>query len=404
MITHDPQKAINQLNIILSNPGKKIGFLFGAGISLEDKERVDLIPGVSDIILADGKLSKKGLTSIILDFFTQEPQKTALKQIIDDLDGSKNNIESILSSISEKEKAAGREKLCGLDKDELKKLREEIENKIKDIVSVHKDKKFGSRKLYHYDLARWIKNADRHSEVEIFTTNYDYLLESSLEKYQVPYFDGFIGSRQAFFYPEWIEDDSGIKKWTKLWKLHGSLGWAVDEENKEIVRNPDDDSKNNAGMIYPSFLKYDRSRKQPYLSYMDRLSFFLRQEDAVLIICGYSFGDQHINDLLISSLSQSRSAHAFILKFGNLVEDNFISQEIAKKVSKISLYAKDSAVIGCQYGIWELSSKSENVFGVKIIESGSAKKVEFLLGDFGILTSFLSESMNGNNNLSQEHA
>lgn len=376
MKIYNPKRAIDDLRVILSNPNKKIGFLFGAGISIKDKNDEDLIPGV------------KKMTQEVVKNFSKSPEKEAIQIIKKEIEDEKNlfNIESLLSKISEKERAAGMEKLCGLSKAELKKLRDEIEEQIKKLVSIHKEVGFLERKLNHHDFARWIRNGNRESPVEIFTVNYDYLLELALEKQQIPYFDGFVGSFNAFFCPEWIEDGSAVKNWTKLWKLHGSLGWEL--KGDEIVRNS---GGANSAMIYPSFLKYDHSRKQPYLSYMDRLSFFLRQEDSVLFVCGYSFGDEHINEMLVTGLSRSRTSCVFVLKSGELDENDNLSN-IAKNNSKISVYAVKTAVVGCDFVDWQLSSEEESTPYFKESRSSGKwdGKGDLLLGNFSVFTDFLS--------------
>jgi len=384
MTTHNPKKIIEQLQVILSNPAKKIGFLFGAGISAKDKQGDDLI-----------QTSQTILDNVIGNF--EGNNKSAIEAIQKEIEDTQKifNIESLLSKISEKESAVGNESLCGLNKDNLVSLREAIENKIKEIVSIHKLIDFNKKELNHYDFANWIGNANRDFPVEIFTTNYDYLMEIALEKVKIPYFDGFIGSYKAFFHPEWIEDNRAVKDWTKLWKLHGSLGWA--KNDKEIIRVSD--SKDSA-MIYPSFLKYDHSRKQPYLSYMDRLAYFLKQEDSVLFVNGYSFGDDHINGTIFTSLNSSRSSHAFIFKRGDLNLDEPLSK-YALNNSKISIYATRHAIIGGKYGNWQLEkepdrNQSYNIIDHGFDEDGFIEKEgwtgtgEFRLGNFTDFTNFLS--------------
>jgi hypothetical protein len=384
METHDPKKVIEQLQIILSNPEKKFGFLFGAGVSAKDKNENTLI------------LTSQEMINAVVDKFHDE-MKCAIDLIKKEIDknNEKFNIETLLSKISEKERAVGNEVLCGLNKSKITTLRETIENYIKELVSVHKAADFLDKNLSHYDFAKWIKNADRKFPVEIFTTNYDYLLEYGLEKQKIPYFDGFIGSHKAFFYPEWIEDSKPVKDWTKLWKLHGSLGWTL--EKGEIVRvsNTED-----SAMIYPSFLKYDHSRKQPYLSYMDRLAYFLKQEDAVLFVCGYSFGDDHINGTILTSLTNSRTSYAYVLKRGEMNQDDVLAK-YAKGSAKISVYAKRTAVIGGKYGEWKLEkepnkNESYNILDYGFDEDGVVGddkwtgKGDFRLGDFQKFTEFLS--------------
>ncbi|MBB5348399.1 SIR2 family protein [Desulfoprunum benzoelyticum] len=386
MGTHDPKQVIERLQVILSNPAKKIGFLFGAGISAQDKKKQCLIE------------TSQGMIKTVVGHFSGVTN-TAIEQIKVEIEANdeKFNIETLLTKISEKERAVGDEALCGLKKNELTALRKDIEKIIKKIVSVHNQPSFSDRELSHDDFAKWIKNADRKFPVEIFTTNYDYLLEAGLEKQKVPYFDGFIGSNKAFFYPEWIEDSNPdpVKYWTKLWKLHGSLGWAL--EDKEIIRVSD---AIDSAMIYPSFLKYDHSRKQPYLSYMDRLSYFIKQEDSVLFVCGYSFGDDHINGMILTALAQSRSSHVFVLKRGEMQETDVLSK-YAKGSSKISVYAKKTAVIGCEYGEWKLEkepnrNESYNLLDYGFDEDAVLKddtwtgKGDFKLGEFEKFSDFLA--------------
>ena len=44
-------------------------------------------------------------------------------------------------------------------------------------------------------------------------------------------------------------------------------------------------------LIYPSHLKYEQSRKMPYLAMIDQLNRFIRQPNSLLIVSGYSFND-----------------------------------------------------------------------------------------------------------------
>ena len=401
MTTHNPIQAIQQLQSILSSPSKKIGFLFGAGISIKDADDNNLISGVEK------------MTAEVVSKFPTAPQKTAIESMKTEIESEnkKFNIETLLSKISEKERATGSEKLCGLTKDELKKLREDIEEEIKELVSIHEKNGIKCiRNTNHETFTKWVSNADRDYPIEIFTTNYDYFLELALEKQQIPYFDGFVGSYEAFFCPEWIENDSSVKDWVKLWKLHGSLGWSQNADKTEIIRTSGASGK---AMIYPSFLKYDHSKKQPYLSYMDRLSYFLKQEDSVLFVCGYSFGDEHINEIILTSLTRSRSSHVFILKSGELEGKDFLSKEISQKYSKVSVYAKDNAVIGCKFGEWKLDRKPDKNESYNILDYGFDEeatpedgqwtgKGNFSLGDFKKFTTFLSLFYNNSKYLKNE--
>ena len=96
-------------------------------------------------------------------------------------------------------------------------------------------------------------------------------------------------------------------------------------------------------MVYPSILKYSEAKKFPYISLTDRLSNFLRQDDAILIVCGYSFGDAHINEVVLSALKTNTTSHVFVLYYDEYTEDN--KKKYALNNSKLSKTAKETKKI-----------------------------------------------------------
>jgi hypothetical protein len=387
-ITHDPREFVRGLQQILISDKKRLGFLFGAGTSMATKEGTDnnsVIPGIIE------------MTKIIIDSISEEKYKSALKMIKKELDESKieHYIEYILSNITQKEQVVGSEKLCGLTKDDFEKLRKKIEEEMIKLASVHKKKDSFIDNLLHCDFAQWIAQASRKIPVEIFTTNYDYLLELGLEYHSVPYFDGFVGSFEPFFSTSLVEDLKFLPQCTKLWKLHGSLGWYLDKESKKIIRRYQDDS---TIIVFPSLLKYDNSKKQPYVSFMDRLSKFIKEDDGVLFVSGYSFSDQHINDVLLNALNRTRTSHVIALYFGDLKKDTHVAK-LGKDQPKLSIYGKNNAVIGGKFGNWMLKTKPASddsiimnlYFDEDTIESESTwtGKGNFKLQDFASFVNFL---------------
>lgn len=363
---HDPREFIRGLQQILISDTKRIGFLCGAGTSMaaemrdkdgkivfKDQKRiipVPLIPGI------------KKMTTDILNKIVEEDFKKALEIIKEELEDAETDstkrkevfmLENIISSINQKLRVIGKDTLCGLTKDRLKLLREKIQISVKDIISVHNNDKINLHTLdfLHSKFATWILNASRKHPVEIFTTNYDYLFEIGLESKNLPYFDGFVGSYNPFFDPVSVENDLLIPNWTRLWKLHGSLGWCYDDTEKRIIRSRQ--STDDSIVIYPSLLKYDDSRKQPYISYIDRLCSFLKKDDAVLFICGYSFGDDHINEAIVNSVAQSKSSAVIAFVFDDLNEKS-PSVEIGSRSQKMLICGNRKALIGGVFGDWKL--------------------------------------------------
>ena len=110
-------------------------------------------------------------------------------------------------------------------------------------------------------------------------------------------------------------------KWIRLWKIHGSLNWmkkpATSGSMERIVRAGKIDKPNNELMIYPSREKYRLSRKEPYIAYFDRLKNYLVRSELVFIIAGYSFGDEHINDVIFNALRNNNRLYVVVLCHGD---------------------------------------------------------------------------------------
>ena len=110
----------------------------------------------------------------------------------------------------------------------------DIKKQIREKVSVHKNP-YKKDDIIQYDFAEWIRRADRKYPIEIFTTNYDYLFELGLEGKNIPYYDGFTGSFLPFFNSDSVEDLNYLPHQTKLWKVHGSLGWHFDKDTNKVI-------------------------------------------------------------------------------------------------------------------------------------------------------------------------
>ena len=358
-LSYDPSKYIRDLQQLLESDKKKIAFLFGAGTSLAKKNENSInIPAMRKMTeMIESELSK------------MKKYKSAIKEIKQEIGDDKYNIEALLSNIEEKRHIIGKGTLNGLKLKDFNFLVTKTKNQIREIVCVHKKiiESKGLNNLIHVDFAEWIDRADRKHAIEIFTTNYDYLFELGMEEKNIPYYDGFSGSYEPFFYSESVDDIDFLPKQTKLWKLHGSLGWHVDMKSEKVWRK---DSDCEDILIYPSTLKYADSKKQPYIALMDRLTNFLKQPDTVLIICGYSFSDEHINERILTALKSNTLAHVYILFYDILLKDGKKSgygltedsklAKMGKLCSKMSILGCRNAVIGCQYGTWKLKREPDD--------------------------------------------
>ena len=249
------------------------------------------------------------------------------------------NVEEILSHVRVLGDVAGGGAIDGLTPENLTALDGEICRLTTEVVTATLP---GDDSPYHR-LASWIGGIKRSSAVEVFTSNYDLLMEQALEARKVPYFDGFVGSHRTFFDLGAMEQDKLPPRWSRLWKIHGSINWWRSSAG-DVERRPTAEAGDRQ-MIYPSHLKYDQSRRLPYLAMLDRLKAFLANGQAVLLTCGYSFSDQHLNEVILQGLSANPTAVCFGLIFGDrATSPEGVSR--ARKQPNLSLLAADGAVLG----------------------------------------------------------
>jgi len=414
MNTHDPREHIRGIHQILISDKKRIGFLFGAGSSFATGLSTVFIPAI------------ESMTKTVVDEVGAHDAKfaSAINEIRfeTELINVPFNIETLLSSIEAKRAVIGAGMLNGLDSLRFTYLAKLVKSSVVKLVSIHDILPSTDRKrLAHARLANWIQKARRRFPAEIFTTNYDYLFEIALEGSGIPYFDGFSGGYEPFFCPEAVEDVEAYPHLVKLWKMHGSLGWFFRESDKSVIRHHS--APEDSILIYPSHLKYNTTKKQPYVGLIDRLCAFLQQDDAVLFTCGYSFGDNHINERIVTSLRRGANSHVIALyydetwtddkkcTFGLADETNSVrSLSTHETGGKMSVYGLRHAIIGGKFGEWKLRDEPKVTETIRVSqyfdedaatpseEDGERRGDElwkgtgrFILPDFRKLTDFLND-------------
>lgn len=359
MITHDPRQVAEDLRNHLAMHDRRLFFLFGAGTSSAVNIASDppagkkpkyepLIPGIDGLT----ELCREAVCDLSKDH--KKAWDTLIKQC--KKDGRRVNVEDMLSKVRMKIDAIGEgETLVGLDGAKLI----DLENKICTTIAKTVNPEIPEN-TPHNELASWVKKVNRTVPIEVFTTNYDLLFETAFETERVPAFDGFVGMYHPFFYPECLDDEDLLptSNWIRLWKLHGSVNWILEDspKGKRIIRSSPTES---GELILPSQRKYDESRKQPYMGYMDRLTHILNFEHALLITCGYSFGDEHINAILYSALDNRNTSNIIALQFQELNEEDSLV-EAAVRRSNLTVIGPNGGVISGSWGLWQLSQPVDN--------------------------------------------
>lgn len=370
-------------------PGKmRIGFFIGAGCPLaihvddDNGSTKPLIPDIAGLT----KLVKQNLDS---DNDTKGVAKKVWERVVER--GIANpTVEDVLSHVRTLKSLCGTAGIDGFDNDQLDKLDSSICNNIRSLVS----KSHPNIDSPYHVLASWIQAIPRNKPIEIFTTNYDLLIEQALEELRVPYFDGFVGSDSAFLDLESMAEDDLPPRWTRLWKIHGSINWWM--TNKGKIRRSRDQVDGEQLLIYPSHLKYDESRVMPYYAMIDRLRVFLRSDQCVLLICGYSFGDPHINAYISQGLAGNPNAACFGMIFN---DRSNVSEavKLAKRHANLTLLTADGAVIGTVERDWHEKAIPENsaqsVTVAKYLPTwrttAPEDRCKWLLGDFTAFGQFL---------------
>lgn len=361
-MAHNPSRVAHELREHLASDKRKLGFFMGAGTSMAIG-----LPGIEK------------LTELVEEALPTDELKSNFAKIKEEITVTSKNVEVILNRIrlirellDDKEENA-HNGITGLS---IKNMDHEV------CKAIHKavDTSEVVNKDSHITFSKWLYSsyARRSNPVEIFTTNYDLMFEEAMEESSVPYFDGFIGTINPFFSPESVEADNAknhqeIKppsSWTRLWKLHGSVNWFLKPDatgsKKKVIRGCGSlDSTGKELMIFPSREKYLDSRKLPFITFQDRLRKFLSNGEVVLFITGYSFLDEHLNEIIFQALRSNSRLAVNALVFGEKEGDLFkLPEKIASlgmEYRNLSVYGPDKAVIGGILGEWEKSTSGPNV-------------------------------------------
>ena len=372
-------REIRELKTHLSY-SKNVGFFFGAGTScaLGIPNVEQLTKGIESKLTGDFlvnfKLVKTDLETII----------TTRKVNIEDILNQIRRIRELTGETTKEYEGVNGENAKLLDKEICKIIYEIILEKESD-ADIDTTKKFFA----------WLSLLNRDFSKEVFTTNYDLIIEKSLEASQIPYFDGFVGAFEPFFWQESIDQfvskNDLTQNWIRLWKIHGSLSWFWKEDkitkSQKIIRIGKVENikkEDNELVIYPSKEKYDSSKKQPFIAYFDRLKNYLLSGELLFVFSGYSFSDQHINEIIFNCLRQNNRLTVLVFFFLDSEVESLYKQ--TSSYMNLNVFGPTKAIINGNLGEWEFkphlypNEKSDTYW--------NDANNEFMLGDFNQLVKF----------------
>lgn len=165
----------------------------------------------------------------------------------------------------------------------------------------------------------------------IFTSNYDLAFEYAFDNLGIKYIDGFSGFHHRYFKPETFNYDvfypgsttagkvQRIEKVVRYFKLHGSISWVSDNEHSssniygieempiELIKCKAKDGGEGFSygnlMVYPTAVKKSYTLDLPYSELFRHFAYCTSQPQSVLFTVGYSFCDEHFNDIIYQALS-----------------------------------------------------------------------------------------------------
>lgn len=155
--------------------------------------------------------------------------------------------------------------------------------------------------------------------VNIFTLNYDTLVEQATDAAGVVLLDGFVGRQRQVFRPESYEQDLYFPGDTTegrvhrsdrvlhLYKLHGSITWRSETPSVDnpygVQHVPFAPTEGRPLLIYPTPAKYGETLGHPYSELFRRFANALVRPQSVLFVIGYGFGDEHVNAIIRQALA-----------------------------------------------------------------------------------------------------
>lgn len=208
------------------------------------------------------------------------------------------------------------------------------------IVSAEEERRIKAFNTLTMFLMSFASRTGTRDRLNIFTTNYDRVIEVGAELAGLHLLDRFTGNLSPIFRSSRLDIDmhynppgirgeprylEGVARFTKL---HGSIDWV--ESGKDIrrvglpfgaadispyLKAPGlQDVDHTKIMIYPNSSKDRETAEYPYVELFRDFAAALCRPNSTLVTYGYSFGDEHINRIIRDMLTIP-STHLVIISF-----------------------------------------------------------------------------------------
>ena len=212
----------------------------------------------------------------------------------------------------------------------------------REIATATDDKRENAYSVLVNFLLSFASRTGNRERLNIFTTNYDRLIEVGAELAGVHLMDRFVGTMMPIFRSSRLNLDihynpPGIRGEprylegvARLTKLHGSVDWVQNEDEIRRIGLPFGAEDimpylNAPGlkgadalklMIYPNSAKDRETAEYPYVELFRDFAAAICRPNSTLVTYGYGFGDEHINRVIHDMLTIP-STHLVVISFND---------------------------------------------------------------------------------------
>jgi hypothetical protein len=271
------------------------------------------------------------------------------------------------------------------------------EKRIAEAEEKEREKAFNTLISFLMSFASRTGTRDR---LNVFTTNYDRLIEAGAELAGLHLLDRFLGNLMPVFRSSRLDLDmhynpqgirgeprylEGVARFTKL---HGSIDWVQADKDIRRVGLPfgaesvepylKSPALKNATahqlMIYPNSAKDRETAVYPYVELFRDFAAATCRPNSTLVCYGYSFGDEHINRIIEDMLTIP-STHLVIISYDDPLK------RIIKTYEKIGRPSQISLLIGNNVG--DLKALTDHYLPKSAIDKATFRMSELLKQRFG---------------------
>lgn len=279
----------------------------------------------------------------------------------------------------------------------------------KAIATAADDKRENAYSVLVNFLLSFASRTGNRERLNIFTTNYDRLIEVGSELAGVHLMDRFVGTMMPIFRSSRLNLDihynpPGIRGEprylegvARLTKLHGSVDWVQNENEIRRIGLPfgaDDIAPylNAPGlkgadalklMIYPNSAKDRETAEYPYVELFRDFAAAICRPNSTLVTYGYGFGDEHINRVIHDMLTIP-STHLVVISYNDPIG------RILQFYYDAAHYAQMSVLMGGNLG--DITNLANDYLPKSAIDRTTIRMAELLQHRMGAASNVSSAS------------